>query len=344
VPGVLVFSSVYRPPFDEGVKRVVRHLHLELARRIETTLVTLDRGPVEDAEAVPDGPWGFVRGLRRVCRTARPDAVLYVPDAYLDRHTAVRLGLVRLAVGQRRIGVLTLQPNVFDLPTRMMLRLWKPDVLFTQTETDAGVCARFGIGYKVLSPAVDAERFRPCADAAEKVALRRKYGLPEDGRLCLHVGHIRRTRNVEWLVRLRLPPDAHLVVVGSRTRALEQDAKEALINHGATIVDSFVPTIEDLYRLADAYLFPVQDPYAAIEMPLSVLEAMACNLPVVSTPFWGLVRCFEGVPGVYFAETAEAFGNAVRRALDGPAPETRQAVQHLSWERLAGEVLESLIR
>ena len=53
---------------------------------------------------------------------------------------------------------------------------------------------------------------------------------------------------------------------------------------------SYIPEVEDIYRLSDLYLFLAESDTAAIEVPLSVLEAMACNLPVICTPFGGLLR------------------------------------------------------
>ena len=115
-----------------------------------------------------------------------------------------------------------------------------------------------------------------------------------------------------------------------------------LLDRGAIVLDSFLPDIEEIYRAADLFLFPVEQDRAAIGMPLSVLEAMACNLPVVTTPFGGLVRCFEGVSGVYFARTHQEFQEAVVRALSGPAPQTRDAVEKHTWRQAAADMLSCL--
>ena len=340
--GVLLFNGCYSPPFDEGVKLVVRRLAEALARAGPVTVATTARGASEEVVVVPPGPWGFWRAMRNLVQATQPDAIVYVPDAYLDRYTLARCGLLRLAAGRMPIAMVTLQPNTFDLPVRLMLRLWRPDVVFAQADAPAGLYERYGIRWQVLPPAVDAETFRPAAGPDEKRRLRRQYGLLTEGKVCLHVGHIRENRNMAWLVRLSLPADARLVVVGSTSRAIETHLVDRLRERGATVIERFLPHVEEVYRLADVYLFPVEQGTAAIEMPLSVLEAMACNLPVVSTPFGGLVRCFEGVPGVYFAATEEAFGDAVRRALDVPVPETRKAVENHTWNRIAADILNCM--
>lgn len=340
---VLLFAGAYYyPPFDEGVKHVARHLYLQLCRLTEVLMVTTAPGAPEEANVVPHGLVGFAKRVRRLCKAHRPEAVLYVPDAYLDRYTLARCGLLRWAAGGVPTGMVTLMPGTVDLPVRMMLRFWRPDVVFPVTDSELDLYRRRNIAYRMFPPVVDAERFRPARDEAEKRELRRKYGLPERGTMCLHVGHFRCSRNIGWLVRLQMPQDARLVVVGRRSHPGEDDMSQDLLDRGAIVLDSFLPDIEEIYRSADLFLFPVEHDRAAIGMPLSVLEAMACDLPVVTTPFGGLVRCFEGVPGVYFADTPEGFQDAVLKALTGPPAQTREAVEAHSWERLAAEVLGAL--
>ena len=63
---------------------------------------------------------------------------------------------------------------------------------------------------------------------------------------------------------------------------------------GVRVLRENLPAIHELYQLADVYLFPVQRADAAMEIPLSVLEAMAVNLPIITTPFGRLTELFEG--------------------------------------------------
>ena len=65
--------------------------------------------------------------------------------------------------------------------------------------------------------------------------------------------------------------------------------------------------------MADLYVFPTKynhkslpksyNEIGAIDLPLSILEAMACNLPLIATPFGALPRIFrEGNSFFYFQD------------------------------------------
>jgi glycosyltransferase involved in cell wall biosynthesis len=86
--------------------------------------------------------------------------------------------------------------------------------------------------------------------------------------------------------------------------------------------------------LADCYVFPPL-PGSSLNMPLSVLEAMACNLPVVTTRFQGLDTFREG-DGLVFVDRSDDLAPRVQELLESCAPPaTREKIQDLSWQSVA---------
>ena len=97
--------------------------------------------------------------------------------------------------------------------------------------------------------------------------------------------------------------------------------------------------IEQVYQMADAYLFPVVEQGRCIDVPLSCMEAAACNKPVVTTDF-GEMREFVGKDGFYFINSFEAdeLKAKIEQALGADGAPTRSAVLDYDW-RFATEFL-----
>jgi len=192
-----------------------------------------------------------------------------------------------------------------------------------------------------LPSGVDTSRFVPVDDARKK-DLRRKHGVDEGAFVVLHVGHINRGRNVQIFETVARVGDIQVMLVGSTSTPHDEDLARQLKQAGVRLIREYVPHIEEIYQLADAYIFPVVSEDAAIGVPLSVLEAMACNLPVVTTPFGGLPGIFpKGNGFVYFngENDLPASIDAVRRLQQSS---TRGMVEPYDWKNVASGAIEMI--
>ncbi|MFT7648939.1 MAG: glycosyltransferase involved in cell wall biosynthesis [Candidatus Poriferisodalaceae bacterium] len=133
---------------------------------------------------------------------------------------------------------------------------------------------------------------------------------PELGRdrtVALHVGHLRRNRNLEVLAEASqlLGPRIQIVVQGSPTFEADPQLVDELESAGVIVRQGFVDNLVDLYTAADLYLFPLQsDQAGAIELPLSVLEAVSSGLPVLTNDFGALRPALGTTTGVHFTTPA----------------------------------------
>jgi glycosyltransferase involved in cell wall biosynthesis len=104
----------------------------------------------------------------------------------------------------------------------------------------------------------------------------------------------------------------------------------------------YVPNVEWYYQSADCYVFPIVDKEAAITVPLSVLEAMSTNLPIVSTRFGGLTDIFQPCDGLKFVSAGlpSELVDAVKSATRLPNARTRQQVLPYDWRAVTRRLME----
>jgi D-inositol-3-phosphate glycosyltransferase len=215
------------------------------------------------------------------------------------------------------------------------------DRVVVQCQDEIAELTRMGVprARMALVPSgVNTDRFRPAGPAVP-----REPGV----RRILTVARLVERKGVEDLIRaLPRVPKAELVVVGGSpadpyARKLNALAHACQVGDRVRLVGA-VPAHEmpAWYRSADVLAAtPWYEPFG-----LTVLEAMACGVPVVATAVGGLVdTVVDGVTGELVAPRDPAgLARALRRLL---ADETRRisygaaacdrAVQSYSWPRIA---------
>lgn len=141
---------------------------------------------------------------------------------------------------------------------------------------------------------VDTATFSP-VDAAEKRALRIRLGLPERPRVVIYTGRLVTTKGLPsllraWRTAVATHPDALLLLVGAGGLGL-QNCEEALrayvAHHGLQDSVRFTGPVDNVHeylQASDVFVFPTQREAFGI----SVIEAMACGLPVITTTVDGL--------------------------------------------------------
>jgi glycosyltransferase involved in cell wall biosynthesis len=181
---------------------------------------------------------------------------------------------------------------------------------------------------------VDTDRFRPAA-AEERLALRRRLGLPGQGWLVTFTGRLLRGKGLETLVDAfaRVAPDspsAHLVLVGSgvgQALSVEDDLKRQVESAGLRRRVTFTGRVEDVsdyLRASDVFVFPSE--FEALG--ISLVEAAACGLPCLGSRTGGIVDVIEeGRSGLLFRPgDAQELAAGLRRLLgDGGAREAMGA-------------------
>ena len=108
---------------------------------------------------------------------------------------------------------------------------------------------------------------------------------------------------------------------------------------GIIVIDEYTDDIHELYQACDLYLFPVSSNLGALEFPLSVIEAAACNLPTLTTRFGALPDILKESPGFTYYDEAVEIPEKITD-LRGSTPETSLLVDRFSWSSVFERYLE----
>jgi glycosyltransferase involved in cell wall biosynthesis len=141
---------------------------------------------------------------------------------------------------------------------------------------------------------VDTEAFSP-ASRDDKTILRRKLAIPEKGIVVIYTGRLVSYKGLPVLLRAWTQisvrfSNAVLLLVGPGSDDIhncEEELRRYVCASGlqrSVIFAGAVPKVSEYLQASDIYVFPTK----MEAFGLSLLEAMACGLPVVSTPVGGI--------------------------------------------------------
>jgi len=345
-PGrVALLCEVLRPPLDEGIRIIAANMAREIGARVDLMAAGETDAQVEGVgvQGVLGNRWFISSRLRDSLRRFGPEAILYVPWTSMTPRTLIRCAVLKRYVPRATVAVLACQPRAVGAAMRLSRRIGAPDRVLALGPGAESQAAALDIPAERIDAGVDAGRFRP-ASPEQRLALRRRAGIDPGAHVVLHVGHLKASRNVGVLEEIARMDGFVAILVASSSTRTERDLAARLAGAGAVVMTHHQDRIEFAYQMADTYIFPVLSPLDAIEQPLSVLEAAACGLNIVSTPYGGLPDLlWGGGDTILWEAVPERFAGRIARLLEGSERRAaRRLVEGLTWSRAAGRVLEAL--
>ena len=226
-----------------------------------------------------------------------------------------------------------------DDPVAMRQRGFLINYFFSKADAYVGVSPQFEGLYrqsrlplnrlKQIPNGVDTNRFRPIT-TREKVLLRDKVKFPQKMKLILFVGHFSREKGPDILLKTwkryvaETFLDTGIVFVGSKNpdhyevdtelvKDIHQMA-EPYIDDRIFFIES-TDEIEKVYKAADLFVLPS----LREGLPNSLLEAMACGLPVIVSRLEGITDWViaDGVMGLLVEPSIRNdLGRAIKSVLN----------------------------
>lgn len=337
---MIILSNCLTDKPDEGCLKVANNMVKRIRKkRPDTMLITYGTRTVPSDRHFRENKF-MLNGKLLWLLWRKKEPVLFVPAVAKAHSLALRIFILSL-FATRGISVVQVMKHDADPISRMLMKLSRAKmILFSRDSWQ--YYERFLAHRAIyLKTGVDVQRYHPVTKA-EQQALRSKYQLPLDKKLVLHVGHMQTGRNVEKLTQLDSGSHGVLVISTYAPGAQNQELRQRLLaNPNITVIDTYLPNIEELYQLADVYLFPVVAEHSCIDVPLSAMEAAACNLPVVATPY-GELKELLGKDGFYELRSFEpAALNRLLQTACEEQKEPRPQVLAYDWDRAVEQLLMS---
>lgn len=268
----------------------------------------------------------------------KKEAVLYIPNASCTMASAIRVWVMS-RISMHPIKVLYVLWHGMNRITRFFLRTSGAQIICLSQESVERYEAA-GLNAVCIKMGVDLEKFKP-VNEEQRLVLREKYQIREHERVILHVGHLKEGRNLDKLCLLN--QDFRIVVVVSSVTVVDEAVKKVLEKaNNVRIIQHYIECIEEVYQLSDLYFFPVLAAENCIDIPLSVLEASACGIPVLTTPY-GALKEFYDLPGFRFIKNfdAEELDDMICKLMsERSACENRENVKVYDWQNAVRILME----
>lgn len=326
----IALIGIFGAKIDEGMRKLC--VQIEAAAGSGHEVLTVQTGD-------------FCRGRAwSALRQFRPDCLHYLTGPTVFSLLALKFH--RLTLPGRVTTVATGIRPYLSGTGRALLPALAPDHYLAQSRRWARLFAEAGSQCRDFPNGVDTRRFRPVTQE-RRAELKARWGLPADRPVVLHVGHVKENRNLDSLLEVQRSGRYQVWIVGSESESEPGPWRTRLEEAGCRIFTQYVPAIEEVYQAADRYVFTVRalpadrfprhyQEIGVIDLPLSILEAMACGLPVLSTRHDAVAHFCGDVKGLGFFDGSAADCLRQLDVLPTAQLATRAAAERLDLERVMG--------
>lgn len=266
--------------------------------------------------------------------------VLYIPFPSKSLSLTFRIWIVSL-FSRKRLKVMLIRQYPMGIISRFLLRTCGADLFVFSYQAKRFYESIVDNKVTYIKTGVDTQKFVPVSDK-RKCMLKTKYGLDADRPVVLHVGHMKEGRNIRQLMKVDKKYQVVLVI-----SSLSKERQDYLLRteldkfDNIFIFDDFIPNIEEIYQLSDVYFFPVEQIGHCIDVPLSCLEAAACNKPIISTDYGEMGQLIENCGFYKITDFSEkTINELIAQALQEGLNSTRSYVLDYDWNYAVDKLVE----
>lgn len=294
---MIILTDCLTEIVDEGALKVANSLTKRIKKEYpDTTIITYGHRKSKITDIHLNLNKFFIN--HSLIKRIKDEECLYIPFSSNTNASIIRTFVLSLFTKVKVMYVLKHPMNSLSVK---LLKFANPKI-YVLSKDSYDYFKSFGLtDITYIQTGVDVQQFVPVTQE-KKNELREKYQIDKDETIILHVGHLHEGRNVDKLLLLNEVSKPYLVVssVSKQDEALRKQLEESNVK----IIDTYISNIEEIYQLSDIYFFPVTESENCIDVPLSVLEAAACNLPILTTDY-GELKSFIKEDGFVFIDSFE---------------------------------------
>jgi glycosyltransferase involved in cell wall biosynthesis len=361
----IVIATHYYPPHTGGIELVAQNQAKRLSSLGHDVTVITSKVSPNETSGVEDGvrvirigalnplekhgvpqPIFSPRLMWEAARAVRRADVVHAHDVFYLSSLAA--GLSAWFLGKplvltqhimyvpHKIGLVNAVQKIVYATTGRFLFGKSSKILTLNDDVDAFLRGRRIAEHKIqrMPNGVDTQLFFP-PSAQQKIAARKKFGLPATGQVVLFVGRFVAKKGFDKVIAAA-SRDYHLVLAGGET---DEKLPEGVISLGK------LPQRElaEVYRTADLFVLPS----TGEGFPLSVQEAMATGLPVITTddPGYASYNLDKSLVRLLPKPASTSVKKAIVELLQDPklrgkmsAYSLEYATTHFTWENVVADL------
>lgn len=290
-------SEFMNPPYDEGIKKTAKNIFDILSENYDVlTICRYGNNRMNNQIITRTNPLFINISLKRMISAFNPDILIYLPFSSSTLAGYLRMRILSWYCTNAKKIFIALQPKLITRLGELFIKLFKPQIALTPSPELLKQWEKLQIKAFQIPLFINIRTFSVNRNYSYRMSLRNKYNIPQDSFVIIHFGHLNTGRNLDSLMPLQ-GINNQVVIIGSSSTPKDaigpKYIKEKLVNNGIIIIDQFIENIEEIYQLSDLYVFPVINNTGSIGLPLSILEARSCGIPVLTTDY-GSIKIFLG--------------------------------------------------
>jgi len=306
----ILITEYLNPPYDEGIKKTVYNLFLELDQKYNLQIICRKGFQKDNIHITNSNKLFISKSIKSQIHKHQPEALIYFPFASATFAGYLRFFILSIFNKKAKNILFALQPKSLNFWQKFVIRFIKPKLALTPSPELHGFWNNMNISNLLTPLYTNLDNFTPLDNPSQKSELSKKYNIPLNSFIISHMGHLNEGRNLKSLIPLQ-KAGYQVVIVGSSSTPKDSvgpsSLKKELLQEGIIILDGYIERIEEIYQLSDAYIFPVIAKTGSIGMPLSIMEARACGIPVITTDFGSLKTFLDSDFGNIYYSLPEKF-------------------------------------